>query len=106
MSGGRCLSDTDRIRHYRADRDSGYPRGRHGEVEVRYDTDACTTIDEICTTQLHLEMDDTDSAYMILNGLRVTIWAVKRGVLSITAEPESCTPFTVAPGEGTLERSR
>ena len=106
MSSGRGLSDNERIRHFRADRDSGYPRGRHGEVEVRYDTDACTTIDEIVTTSLHLETIGEGSAYAIVNGLRVSIWAVKRGVLEITAEPESCTPFTVAPGEGTLERSR
>lgn len=114
---GRCYPDSDRIRHFRADRDSrrlGGLDGEHQYVEVRYDrTQESTardewTVDEICTTQIHLEGMDQDAVWMDVCGLHVWFHAVRvkgdrRPHLLVTCYPSDCKPYVVRPGEGTLE---
>ena len=56
-------------------------KGQHAYVTVRYDEPphvtehGLRTVDEIITTQLHMEMMSEDSLWMDVNGLRVTIYA-------------------------------
>lgn len=110
---GRCYGDTDRIKHFKAnDPDLN---GEHAYVEVRYDHEQATadpeqwTVDEICTTQVHLEQMDVDATWMSINGLHVWLRAVRvkgdrRPHLVVTCFPDDCEPYIVKPGEGTLER--
>lgn len=112
---GRCYSDTDRIAHFKASADERLP-GEHGFVEVRYDEVSGDpdrrTVDEICTTQIHLERMDRDTYWMSVCGLhvwfRVEMVAIagkrnRQPELRVTCYPSSCTPYVVKPGEGTLE---
>ena len=75
--------------------ESDWFRGDGGElIEVRY-LDiagvASDEIDEIVCGPVHLETTDVHRAYINVAGLMVRIVAVKRGVLSITCEPDDCT---------------
>lgn len=117
---GRCYSDTKDIKHFKASRDGGVSelRGEHRFVEVRYDRTPegldlrddydRRPVDEICTTQTHLEMMDEDACWMSICGLHVWIRAIRvKGQrklrLVVTCFPSGCTPYVVKPGEGTLE---
>lgn len=111
---GRCYGDSDRIKHFKADRSEGLT-GEDQYVEVRYDSGTSPddgdqrTIDEICTRQVHLEMMDLDNCWMSICGLHVSFRAVRvkgsrRPHLVVTCYPSSCTPHVVPPGEGSLER--
>jgi hypothetical protein len=114
---GRCYPDSARIRHFRADADEaqhGDLAGEHQFVEVRYDHEQespdqeAWTVDEICTTQVHLEAMDVDAVWMSICGLHVWFHATRvkgdrRPHLVVRCFPSSCKPYVVRPGEGTLE---
>jgi hypothetical protein len=111
---GRCYPDSDRIRHFKVDADFRELDGEHRYVEVRYDDEQQSTdpdawtVDEICTTQVHLEAMDQDAVWMEVCGLHVWFRAVRvkgdrRPHLIVTCFPDAATPYVVRPGEGTLE---
>ena len=110
---GRCYGDTERIRHFVADK-SERLAGEHRYVEVRYDANPDpdpdgTTLDEICTTQVHLERMDDDAIWMSIAGLHVWFHArrqpgTRKLKIDVTCFPSSCKPYVVKPGEGDLER--
>lgn len=111
---GRCYPDSDRIRHFRAEDGHRELEGEHRFVEVRYDHHQTEndptqwTIDEICTTQLHLEGMAQDAVWMEVAGVHVWFRAVRvKGDrtphLLVTCFPDAATPYVVRPGEGTHE---
>lgn len=112
MMSGRCYPDSERIRHFVADDDAGLD-GEHRYVEVRYHEDpdddpVSATIDEICTTQVHLEQMDDDSYWMSVCGVHVWFTASRqKGTrklrIDVTCFPNTAQPHVVKPGEGTLE---
>lgn len=75
-------------------------KGQHAYVTVRYDEpsrlDGQRTVDEIITTQMHMERMDEDELWMDVNGLRVTFYAEharpgqQRLRLVVVCEPEEC----------------
>ena len=70
------------------------PAGEH--IEVKYlDIPGLPPdeVDEIVCGPMHLETLDADHAYLSVAGLMVHIWAME-GRLSITCEPDDCTPIT------------
>lgn len=79
LMDGRMYPDSPRLKHFRQPKREAYAHGRHAEVEVRFDDDTCQTVDEIVTTQVHLEMMDTDACWMDINGVHVWFRAVKKG---------------------------
>lgn len=90
---GRMYRDNDKTEHFRSDD----IRGRHGEVEVRYDDESRETIDEIVTTQIHLERMSRNAIWMSINGYHVWI-TTPRAQITITGSPEGCAPFVVKRG--------
>lgn len=70
----------------------------HEVVEVRYlDIHGlpANEIDEIVCGPMHLETLDSNHAYIRVAGLMVNVWATDGGRLSITCEPDDCTPIEV-----------
>lgn len=80
----------ERTRHYQA-QDRAL-RGQHAEIEVRYDDPACTKVDEILTTQVHLERLDYNHIWLRIAGLHVNIRAGRDGRITVTCSPEECEP--------------
>lgn len=73
-------------------------RGTHGEhIEVGYlhiPGLPSDEIDEIVCGPMHLESLGVGNAYLRVAGLMVRIQALSQGRLSITCEPDDCTPIT------------
>lgn len=82
------MSIHERTRHYRAN--DRALRGQHAEIAVRYDDPARTTVDEILTTQVHLERLDYNHIWMTIAGLHVNIRAGRDGRITVTCSPEDC----------------
>lgn len=105
-ASGRMYRDDDRIKHFYASDEEADSAGLDEDqryVEVRYDDASCTTVDEIVTAGLHLEMMDEDRCWMNVNGLHV--WFVARRVkgsrrlrLAVTCYADTCTPVVVEKG--------
>lgn len=83
--------------------ESDWFRGDAGElIEVRYlDIPDLPSgeIDEIVCGPVHMETLDANHAYLRVAGLMVNVWATDGGRLSITCEPDDCTPIAVPPTE-------
>ncbi len=97
-------ADTDRIKHFKAE--GAAPDNEDAYVEVRYlrtpDEDGTPTVDEIVSTQVHLEMMNHDSCWMSINGLHVWFKAKQdegSGELRlvVTCFPSTCEPVVVTP---------
>jgi hypothetical protein len=63
-------------------------------VEVRFDDDSCQTIDEVCTSQIHLERMDDNSIWMSINGYHVWI-TTPRARITVTGYPNGCEEYVV-----------
>lgn len=83
---------TERIKHYQSEDTS--QKGWNRDVEVRFDDESCQTIDEVCTSQIHLERMDSNSIWMNINGYHVWI-RTPRAAIQVTGYPSDCTEYVV-----------
>lgn len=93
-TGGRMYPDSDKIRHFIAKKGSRPVEGEHRYVEVRYDDATRTDVDEICTTQLHLERMSDNQIWMEINGVHVWI-TTPRARVRVTCFPDTAEPVEV-----------
>ena len=94
-SPGRMCPDDDHIRHFMAPKEYLHLCGEHRYIEVRYDDEKRETVDEICTTQVHLEGMDTNKVWMLINGVHV--WFTSRTAITVTCDPDTAEPVEVEP---------
>lgn len=98
--------DSPKIKHFIEEKQSAKSRdlkGQHQYVEVRYDDESCETVDEIVTTQVHLEGMSESAVWMDINGLHVWFHAKRvkgqrEPILEVTCFPNTCTLIEVKKG--------